>query len=208
MTDQANTINNITPTPEDELTYCAVHPDRETGLRCNKCERYMCAECAVSTPIGYRCKQCVRQVDDTFYNVAQSDYVVLFAVCAGLSIVGGFLAGLIGFILFTFFLGMISGGIIAEVSRRFVKGKRGRYNAHAAVGGVVLGGFVGGAAQAVLNYNGTWGEFVDAFRALGRSLPPEIPTMTEFVIQSTVTDIAFLVFIGAVAAAVYSRYRI
>ena len=46
------------PDVTDEVTYCAVHPDRETGLRCNKCGRLMCAECAVPTPVGYRCREC------------------------------------------------------------------------------------------------------------------------------------------------------
>ncbi len=66
----------------EQLTYCEVHPDRETSLRCNKCNRLMCPDCAVSTPVGYRCKQCVRQHDDKFFTAGQNDYVVIGAVCA------------------------------------------------------------------------------------------------------------------------------
>ena len=32
----------------------------ETSLRCNKCGKPICAKCAVRTPTGYRCKECVR----------------------------------------------------------------------------------------------------------------------------------------------------
>ncbi len=41
-------------------TYCANHPGVETSLRCNKCGKPICAKCAVRTPTGYRCKECVR----------------------------------------------------------------------------------------------------------------------------------------------------
>ena len=44
------------PITVEETTYCAVHPDRETSLQCNRCGRYMCVECAVHTPVGYRCR--------------------------------------------------------------------------------------------------------------------------------------------------------
>ena len=41
-----------TPTSTEELTYCEVHPDRETALRCNKCGRPMCTHCEVLRPFG------------------------------------------------------------------------------------------------------------------------------------------------------------
>ena len=40
--------------------YCANHPGVETSLRCNKCGKPICAKCAIRTPTGYRCKECVR----------------------------------------------------------------------------------------------------------------------------------------------------
>ena len=53
-------------TGETTTLYCYVHPDRETGLRCNRCERPICADCAVLTPTGYRCKECVREQKKVF----------------------------------------------------------------------------------------------------------------------------------------------
>ena len=45
---------------------CYNHPQRETMLRCNRCERPICSECAVLTPTGYRCKECIRGQQKTF----------------------------------------------------------------------------------------------------------------------------------------------
>jgi hypothetical protein len=51
-------MSERTPTAVDNgLLYS---PDRETYLRCNRCERHICTSCAVLTPTGYRCKNCVR----------------------------------------------------------------------------------------------------------------------------------------------------
>jgi membrane associated rhomboid family serine protease len=36
-------------------TYCYRHPDRQTGLRCSRCERPICGECANPAPVGQLC---------------------------------------------------------------------------------------------------------------------------------------------------------
>ena len=48
--------NAQTTTTEEEvlIEYCEKHPDREARLRCNRCNRLMCTQCAVRTPTGYR----------------------------------------------------------------------------------------------------------------------------------------------------------
>ncbi len=56
--------------------YCANHPHRETSLRCNRCEKAICPECAVLTPIGYRCQECVRAQQKTFDTNVWYDYPV------------------------------------------------------------------------------------------------------------------------------------
>ncbi|HLF80868.1 MAG TPA: B-box zinc finger protein, partial [Anaerolineales bacterium] len=45
---------------------CANHPTRETSLRCKRCDKPICASCAVLTPVGYRCRECVRGQQATF----------------------------------------------------------------------------------------------------------------------------------------------
>ncbi|MBK9126140.1 MAG: B-box zinc finger protein [Chloroflexi bacterium] len=126
----------------DEVTYCEVHPDRETGLRCNRCGRYMCAQCAVQTPVGYRCRECVREVEDKFFSGTQSDYVIAFAVAAAAAAVGGFLLiqlRITGILLLMIFAALPAGGALAQLIFRVVGKRRGRYTAQIAAAGVLIG---------------------------------------------------------------------
>ncbi|MCA0457501.1 MAG: B-box zinc finger protein [Chloroflexi bacterium] len=128
----------------EQLTYCEVHPNRETSLRCNKCNRLMCPDCVVSTPVGYRCKQCVRQQDDKFFTAGQNDYVVIAAVCAILSGVATAIVGQIGIpMLFLIFIAIPVGGGIAELGLRLTKRRRGRQSATIAAASIVIGGLIG-----------------------------------------------------------------
>lgn len=124
----------------DETTYCEVHPDRETGLRCNRCNRLMCAQCAVQTPVGYRCRECVREVEDKFFTGNSADYAIVFSVCAVMGALGSLLLSFVGFfLLLLFFAAIFLGGIIAEAARRAVQGRRARYTAEVGWAGVACG---------------------------------------------------------------------
>jgi len=81
---------------ESTTLYCYVHPTRETALRCNNCERPICAACAVRTPTGYRCKECVRERQKTFETAEWYDFVFGFIIAAVLSAIAAFLVTLIG----------------------------------------------------------------------------------------------------------------
>lgn len=123
-----------------EITFCAVHTDRETALRCNNCNRLMCADCAVLTPVGYRCRECVRQHDDKFYKGTNADYAVVFGVSVVLSALGLFVLSLLGgFLLFVILLSFPIGGAIGEVALRLTGRRRGRYSGHVAAAGAVVG---------------------------------------------------------------------
>ena len=39
---------------------CFRHQDRETYLRCHRCERSICTDCMISAAVGFQCPECVR----------------------------------------------------------------------------------------------------------------------------------------------------
>ncbi|NJC98532.1 MAG: hypothetical protein FIB03_19735 [Anaerolineae bacterium] len=110
---------------------CYVHPTRETSLRCNNCERPICAQCAVRTPTGYRCKECVRGQQKVFNTSEWYDYVLGFVIAGILSGVAAFLVTLIGGVgIFGWFI--IAAGaptaavVIAEGVRMATRRRRSR----------------------------------------------------------------------------------
>lgn len=136
------TMTTAEPTPivEDERTFCAVHPDRETSLRCNKCGRYMCVDCAVSTPVGYRCKQCVRGIEDKFFNATPADPAIVFAVAAVGAGIASFIIAQIGWLLVVIIAAAPVGGFVSEAAIRAIGRRRGRNVPIAATAGAALGG--------------------------------------------------------------------
>ena len=39
---------------------CYKHTDREAGVRCRRCERYICPDCMITAPVGFQCRECVK----------------------------------------------------------------------------------------------------------------------------------------------------
>ena len=131
-------------TQTTETLYCYVHPNRETSLRCNNCNRPICAQCAVRTPTGYRCRECVKGQQRVFNTSEWYDYVSGFIIAALLSAVAAFLVTLIGGIgFFGWFLiaaGAPTAGVFIAEGVRMVTGKRrSRPLFITVVAGVVLG---------------------------------------------------------------------
>jgi hypothetical protein len=131
----------MTDTP---VYYCYVHPNRETGLRCNQCERPICASCAIRTPTGYRCKQCVKGQQNKFDTAEWFDYLFGFSVAGILSLIASLLAGVVGsfgifILLLISFAASTVGVIIAEAARFVTRRHRSRKLYLIVVAGMILG---------------------------------------------------------------------
>jgi hypothetical protein len=126
-----------TNTPETASLTCYRHPKRETMLRCSRCERPICSECAVLTPTGYRCNECIRGQQKVFETAQTIDYPVAFVLAGGLSFAGSFIAGAMGF--FTIFLAPLAGLVIAEVVRWAIRKRRAPRLFLLAAAGAALG---------------------------------------------------------------------
>lgn len=183
-----------TPVATEEVLYCTVHPDRETSLRCNKCGRPMCSQCAVLTPVGYRCKECVKGIQDNYYTASQADYALIFGVCAALTAVAAGIVAAIGLpLLFAIILGLPLGGAIAEAGLRLTSRRRGRQSATIAAAGTVVGGIIGGVLQTLL--------------AFGSRLAEAGVPVVDFLLRRMTSDLGLLVFIVIAAVAVYGRFK-
>ena len=133
----------MTDTTNDTLS-CYVHPNRETSLRCNNCNRPICALCAVRTPTGYRCKECVRGHQQIFNTAEWYDYVIGFIVAGFLSGIASFLVTLIGGIGFFGWFIIAAGAptaaaLIAEALRAALRKRRSRNLFITVAVGFVLG---------------------------------------------------------------------
>ncbi len=135
----------VGPPPPDEVPlddgvlFCANHPQVETMLRCNRCGKPICTRCAVQTPVGYRCKQCVGQQQAVYYTGGALDYVIGGVIAVVLGGVAGYLMTLLGAWFFALILGPTIGIAIAEVVRLAVRRRRSRYLWLVAGVGIVLG---------------------------------------------------------------------
>ncbi|MEZ4771011.1 MAG: tetratricopeptide repeat protein [Caldilineales bacterium] len=169
------------PVDTGEVTYCVNHPTTETTLRCNRCGRPVCLKCVKLTDVGYRCKDCIREQQNSFFNAENTDYVIVAVVSFLLAAVAGpiigALLGIFGLffgIIIAVFLGPAVGGIAATIIRRSVGRRRGRYMGAVAVVAIILGVAIG------------------AFGGLLFGRPPNLITMGVFLFLSLSTIYATL----------------
>lgn len=130
-------MSQTTPTPpfgeSETITFCYRHPDTETSLRCNRCGKPICPKCAVRTPVGFRCPDCVREQQNKFYTGGRLDYIIAVVVALPLSLIAAavftFIIARIGFFswIISFIAAPATGGIIAEAVRRAVGRRRSRH---------------------------------------------------------------------------------
>jgi len=127
-------------TTEPATLYCENHPHIETSLRCNRCEKPICTKCAVLTPTGYRCKECVQIQQKNFDTAIWIDYILAIGIAFILTLIGSLLVSRIGF--FTIFLAPIAGIIIGEAIRFIVRRRRSKRLFQATAIATALGGLL------------------------------------------------------------------
>jgi hypothetical protein len=120
---------------------CIDHPHRETTLRCNRCGAPICTRCAVRTPVGLRCKECVKAQQAIFFNGQWYDYPIAALVSVALSIPAAVLAGMAGW-WFALIISPLAGGLIAGIVHWAVGRRRGRWTWLAVAACVALGALV------------------------------------------------------------------
>jgi hypothetical protein len=105
---------------------CANHPQVETTLRCSRCEKPICVKCAVASPTGYKCRECVKGIQKTFETTEWYDYPLSITLAIVISFLGSVVIGMFGFftIIITIFGAPIIGRIIAEAVRSVTKKRR------------------------------------------------------------------------------------
>jgi hypothetical protein len=132
------TTAEATAADEPDALFCYRHPDRETWVRCGRCERPICTRCAMQGPVGMRCRTCGRPKNDPLTRLSPPQLAggSVAAVVAGT--VGGYV-GLEFGPLFAILLGPIVGGVIAEVVLRVTGYKRGPVIQAIVFGGIIVG---------------------------------------------------------------------
>jgi len=135
----------------EQPTVCYRHPNKETSLRCNRCEKYICAQCARRTPTGYRCPDCIKEQSKVFITAQWYDYFTGFFAALILSVFATWLMNLISgfggffFIFIIFAIGTGAGALIAEVVRRVIGKRRAKSLFITVAVGVALGGLFANA---------------------------------------------------------------
>ena len=123
------------PDDEDPIEYdlnCYRHPSTETSLRCYTCGKPICMKCAKKTAVGYACPDCIRELEDKYYNSQTSDYLVAPIVAFVLGLIAGvaltFLGAIAGFFFYMilFFAGGAIGSFIGGITKRSIGRRRGR----------------------------------------------------------------------------------
>lgn len=127
--------------------FCTWHPKRETLLRCQRCDRPMCVECAVRHPVGLRCPECTRALRPPHYRVTALGYARSVVVALVLGTVAAVPAALAARLLWI--LGLLIAAPLAAVVAEGVWMASGRKRGQG-LALIAAGGLIGGLVVASL----------------------------------------------------------
>ncbi len=136
---------DATAVSDDGHLFCYRHPDRETYIRCGRCDQPICTRCAMQGPVGFRCKKCGTLAYDPLTTMRPTQIVLGTLVAVGGGAVAGLISGQIGF--FGIFIAFFAGGIIAQAVIRVTGYKRGPIMLGVVLGGITAGTIIGAALE-------------------------------------------------------------
>jgi hypothetical protein len=180
--------------------YCYRHPDRETWVRCGRCDQPICTRCAMQGPVGLRCRTCGKPSRDALASLKPNQVAIGLAVAGGLGAVVGYFGTQFGF--FMIVVGFFAGTIIAEALDRTIGIKRGRRILAIAITGIVVGGLLG-SSLSLLSLWRDLGSFAEMAAAAGETGYPA-PAIDAFLLQYVPS---VLISIGATVVGAYVRLR-
>lgn len=121
----------------EETLACKNHPDRQTTLRCYRCNEPICKDCAKRTSVGYLCPQCVYAAEEKFFTATVRDYIVGAVISLVLSSIAAWFASILGF--WVIFVAAAVGTLIGTATFYAVGRRRGRYLPYIVVAMVIAG---------------------------------------------------------------------
>ncbi|MEO5704181.1 MAG: hypothetical protein ABIZ52_06325 [Candidatus Limnocylindrales bacterium] len=172
----------------DGRMFCYRHPDRETWLRCGRCDQPICSKCAVQGPVGSRCRQCGLVKNDPLTSFTPRQLLLGLGTAAIGGVVVGYASSYVGF--FSILLGYFAGRIVADTVVRAVGYKRGPVMLAIVFGGLFLGTALGYALQIL---------------PLLSTVPDQADALLPFLLQSIVSGV--LISGGAACFGAYQRLR-
>ena len=179
---------------EPQPLHCYRHPERETFVRCGRCDQPICMGCAMQGPVGLRCKTCGKPSRDALESMRPSQVAIGFLVAGGVAAAVGYFGTQLGW--FMVVVGFFAGTLIAEALDRTVGIKRGPLIA-------VTGILVGGSLGASLSVLGMWREMAAFVSAAGSDGVP-IPPLDAFLLQYVPN---VLITLAATIVGAYARRR-
>jgi hypothetical protein len=182
---------------DDGPMHCYRHPDRETYIRCGRCDRPICTRCAMQGPVGFRCKSCGTLTNDPLSTFTPTQLVLGLGVAVGGGAVIGLISGYLGW--FAIVIAFFGGGIVAETVLRVIGIKRGPRILALVIAGLVAGGLIGDVVG-----------FLTLFSQMYAGVPADVAAeMPEVTIGAYLfSQLPWLVIsIGAACVGAYTRLR-
>ena len=182
---------------EPQPLYCYRHPERETWVRCGRCDQPICMSCAMQGPVGLRCKTCGKPARDALASMRPSQVAIGALVAAGLGAAVGYFSAQFGW--FMIVVGFFAGTIVAEALDRAIGIKRGPRILAIAVVGIVVGGLIGSG----LSIAGMWRDF-QVFAA-----SPEAEGMPDYPLDAFLLQYvpSVLIALAATVVGAWTRLR-